>query len=153
MLTFPFGIRANATSCYADEVFLLKLLSLGTTHPPLSRSPFPHKGRLFVSGNRLFCASNIVCDDRLDGSSRAPTPTGSVKSSSPPTLSEGQAIKITPDRAVLARVRSRRYFYWKAQRAEAVGCITPSSKVFGVPRTFFKKGSWKGVGQRPTNSP
>jgi len=22
-----------------------------------------------------------------------------------------------------------------------------------VPRTFFQKGSWQGVGQRPTNSP
>jgi len=41
--------------------------------------------------------------------------------STPPTLTEGQARKITPDRAVLARVRSRRCFYWKALRAEAVG--------------------------------
>ena len=57
---------------------MLKLLSLGTTHPPLSRSPFPHKGRLGY-GDLLINASNTVCDNRLDGSSRAPTPAAFVE--------------------------------------------------------------------------
>ena len=51
----------------------------------------------------------------------APTPTAFAKFASPPTLSEGQAIKITPDRAVLARVRSEALFLLEGTCAEAVG--------------------------------
>ena len=30
--------------------------------------------------------------------------------------------------------------------------ILPSPKVFGVPRTFFQKGSWRGMGQSPMSA-
>ena len=132
---------------------LEKLLYLyNTSSVSLAAATFSRWGRLFVCENRLVCASNAVFDNRLDGSSRAPTPTAFVQIVSPPTLTEGQARKITPDRAVLARVRSRRYFYWKALRAEAVGCITPFSKVFGI-QDLFSKRSWWGAGQRPAVVP
>ena len=62
-----------------------------------------------------------VCARRLKRVVEAPTPTAFVQIVSPPPLSKGQAIKITPDLAVLARVRSRRCFCWTALCAEAVG--------------------------------
>jgi len=57
-------------------------------------------------------------------------PTGMRKQLDPPPLTECQARKITPDQAVLARVRSRRCFYWKALRAEAVGTSHTKSESF-----------------------
>jgi len=102
--------------------------------------PLPSQGKAFVCKNRLGCVSNIVCDDRLDGSSRAPTPTAFAKFASPPTLSEGQARKITPYRAVLARVRSEALFLLEGTCAEAVGRYITLEKFSVIQAPFYKRG-------------
>ena len=99
-----------------------------------------------------FGKSNAVCDERLGGSSRRrPLPRlrksfcESVVSKvvckifPPPTLTEGQARKITPMPSSACTNEALALFLLLGTCAVAVGCTASSSKVFEGQGNFLKK--------------
>ena len=53
-IAFPFGVRANAASCYADEVLYVKESFVFKTSSTTAWSPFP-------KGEGYFCCVRAAC--------------------------------------------------------------------------------------------